>query len=328
MAAGNKGKSPTENPQAGWLILMYRLPAKPAYQRVKLWRQLHAIGAVGLRNSAYVLPTRPENRDAFERILREIDRCDGDGLVCQSELIAGMRDDQLRALFNTARDREYEELTRDMRKLLQTIKRRKKITPDTAPAMVRLRQRLADIERLDFFAASGRRPAEALLAQLDHSPIVREEAAKTAAIPLRELTGKSWVTRQDIHVDRIACAWLIKRFVDPKGSLKFVSGKSYAPGPGEYRYDMQDGEFTHEGENCSFETLLVRARIADPALKAIGEIIHDIDLNDGKFGHAETPGIAHVIAGICRTQGSDEARVARGQKLFDDIYEQFRRRKP
>jgi hypothetical protein len=157
---------------------------------------------------------------------------------------------------------------------------------------------------------------------------VREEAAKTAAIPLRELTGKSWVTRQDIHVDRIACAWLIKRFVDPKGSLKFVSGKSYAPGPGEYRYDMQDGEFTHEGENCSFETLLVRARIADPALKAIGEIIHDIDLNDGKFGHAETPGIAHVIAGICRTQGSDEARVARGQELFDDIYEQFRRRKP
>ena len=121
---------------------------------------------------------------------------------------------------------------------------------------------------------------------------------------------------------------LIKRFVDPKGSLKFVSGKSYVPGPGEYRYDMQDGEFTHEGDNCSFETILTRARITDPALKAVGEIIHDMDLNDGKFGHPETPGIAHVIAGICQTQGSDEARVARGKELFDDIYEQFRRRKP
>jgi len=328
MAVGSKGKPPTENPKTGWLMLMYQLPAKPAYQRVKLWRQLQAIGAVGLRNSAYVLPTRPESRDAFERILLEIDRCGGDGLLCQSELIAGMRDDQLRALFNIARDREYEELTRDMRKLLQTTKRRKKITPDGAPAMVRLRQRLADIERLDFFAASGRRPAEALLAQLDHSAIVREEAAKTASPPLRDMTGKIWVTRQDIHVDRIACAWLIKRFVDPKGSLKFVSGKSYVPGPGEYRYDMQDGEFTHEGDNCSFETILTRARITDPALKAVGEIIHDMDLNDGKFGHPETPGIAHVIAGICQTQGSDEARVARGKELFDDIYEQFRRRKP
>jgi hypothetical protein len=141
------------------------------------------------------------------------------------------------------------------------------------------------------------------------------------------MTGKIWVTRRDIHVDRIASAWLIKRFVDPKGSLKFVSGKVHAPQPGEYRYDMQDGEFTHEGDNCSFETLLDRARIADPALKAIGEIIHDIDLNDGKFGHPETSGIAHVIAGICRTQASDEARVARGTELFDDIYEQFRRRK-
>jgi hypothetical protein len=307
-------------------MLIHQLPAKPAYQRVKLWRQLHAIGAVGLRNSAYVLPARPDTRDAFERILREIDRCGGDGLVCQSELVAGMRDDQLRALFNTARDKDYEALTRDMRKLLQTIKRKKKVTPDTAPAMVKLRQRLADIERLDFFAASGRRPAEALLAQLDHSAIVQKESTKTIAP--RDLTSKTWVTRQDIHVDRIACAWLIKRFVDPKGSLKFVSGKSYAPQPGEYRYDMQDGEFTHEGDNCSFETLLTRARIADPALKSIGEIIHDMDLNDGKFGHPETSGIAHVIAGICRTQGSDEARVARGKELFDDIYEQFRRRKP
>jgi len=326
MASRTKKNATRDGTRPGWLMLMHQLPAKPAYQRVKLWRQLHAIGAIGLRNSVYVLPSQPDARDAFEHILREIDLCGGDGVLCQSELVAGMRDDQLRALFNTARDKDYDLLARDMRKLLQTIKRKKKVTPDTAPAMVKLRQRLADIERLDFFAASGRRAAEALLAQLDHSAIIRKETASIAAIGPRDLTGKTWVTRQDIHVDRIACAWLIKRFVDPRGSLKFVSGRSYLPQPGEYRYDMQDGEFTHEGDNCSFETLLARARITDPALKSIGEIIHDIDLNDGRFGHPETPGIAHVIAGICRTQGSDEARVARGKELFDDIYEQFRRK--
>jgi hypothetical protein len=139
------------------------------------------------------------------------------------------------------------------------------------------------------------------------------------------LAGKVWVTRRDIHVDRIACAWLIRRFIDPKAVLKFVPTKQYQPRANEFRYDMQDGEFTHEGDNCSFETFLLRAGISDPALKAIAEIIHDIDLKDGKFGHPQTPGIAHVIAGICRTQGDDEARVARGTELFDDIYEQFRR---
>ena len=135
----------------------------------------------------------------------------------------------------------------------------------------------------------------------------------------------NWITKEHIRVGRMGCAWLIKRFVDPKGVLKFVAGKSYLPAPREYRYDMKDGEFTHEGDNCSFETLLLRARLTDPALKAISEIIHDMDLKDGKFGHPETPGIAHVISGICRAQGTDEARVARGQELFDHIYEQFRR---
>jgi hypothetical protein len=106
-----------------------------------------------------------------------------------------------------------------------------------------------------------------------------------------------------------------------------VPGRQYQPLPGEYRYDIQDGEFTHEGDNCSFETLLARAGIRDVALTTIAEMVHDMDLKDGKFGHPETAGIAHVIAGICRTQGSDEARVARGRELLDDVYEQFRKRR-
>jgi len=91
------------------------------------------------------------------------------------------------------------------------------------------------------------------------------------------------VTRRDIHVDRIACAWVIKRFIDRQGTLKFVPTKQYKPLPGEYRYDMRDGEFTHKGDKCSFEVLVIRAGIKDPALKAIAEVVHDIDLKDGKL---------------------------------------------
>ena len=306
-------------------MLVHQLPAKPAYHRVKIWRLLQEAGAISLKNSVYVLPASDEARTTFAKLLREIERHHGDGLLYEAELVAGMRNDQLRALFNAARDTDYHAVATELRRLSQAWKKARKPKGDPAVALARINQRLAALGKIDFFGASGRTVAEALLARLEHSAIIRALGAEanTRPLTLAGLSGKTWVTRQDIHVDRIACAWLIKRFVDPKGTLKFVPGKQYQPQPGEYRYDMQDGEFTHEGDDCSFEVLLRRAAISDPALKAIAEIVHDMDLKDGKFGHPETSGIAHVISGICRTQGADEARVARGKELFDDIYEQF-----
>ena len=240
-----------------------------------------------------------------------------------------MRDDQVRALFNAARDTEYDALTAELRQLAQAWKKAKKPKTDPVAALARLSERLAHLAGIDFFGASGRRSAEALLAELEHSAIARTNipAGKPPRLHPADMTGKMWITRRDVHVDRIACAWLIKRFIDPNAVLKFVATKHYEPRANEFRYDMQDGEFTHEGNRCSFETLLNRWGRPDPALQAIAEIIHDIDLKDGKYGRAETTGIAHVISGICRTQGDDETRVARGSELFDHIYEQFRRRK-
>ena len=315
-------KSNTRKPMR-WLILAHHLPAKPAYQRVKVWRNLQVIGAQNLKNAFYVLPVTIENRTALGRILRDIEQADGEGVIGEAELVAGMRDDEMRRLFNTAREKDYRGLAANIRKLLQGKGRSQKSPLEAAPVLVKLRQRLADIRRIDFFESSGRAAAEALLTQLEHSHIVCRLPAKKENA--RILKGKTWVTRQDIHVDRIACAWLITRFIDPEGKLKFVSGAQYLPQPGEYRYDMKDGEFTHEGDDCSFEVLLRRARIKDPTLKAIGEIVHDIDIQDGKFARPQAAGISHVISGICRTQISDEARVEKGRELFDGIYEQFRR---
>jgi hypothetical protein len=231
----------------------------------------------------------------------------------------------VRSLFNAARDTDYDTITAELRRLAQAWKKSKKPKSNPTAALARLNQRLSQLGEIDFFGASGRTAAEALLAELEHSGIIRGDSATQKPAAPADLTGKVWVTRRDIHVDRIACAWLIRRFIDTKAVLKFVPTKQYQPRANEFRYDMQDGEFTHEGDQCSFEILLLRAAICDPALQAIAEIIHDIDLKDGKFGHPQTSGIAHVIAGICRTQGDDEARVARGTELFDDIYEQFRR---
>jgi hypothetical protein len=294
---------------------------------VKIWRKLQEAGAIALKNSVYVLPGNAGSHAAFADILQEVERGGGDGLIYEASLVGGLSDEQLRTLFNRARDADYQAIAAELRLLSQAWKKRKKPKADPVQALSRLAQRLSDLGRLDFFGAQGRRPAEALLSQLEHSTIRRGETAPPVArIAPADMRGKVWVTRRDIHVDRIACTWLIKRFIDPRGTLKFVAGPQYQPRPGEYRYDMPDGEFTHEGDNCSFETLLAQSAIRDAALRAIAEVVHDIDICDGKFGHPETPGIAHVISGICRTLGDDEARVARGGELFDGIYEQFRRR--
>jgi hypothetical protein len=136
-----------------------------------------------------------------------------------------------------------------------------------------------------------------------------------------------WVTRTGIHIDRIASAWLIRRFIDPEARFKFVPSKGYGPQKNELRFDMFDADFTHDGELCTFEVLLRDFGITDPALKPLGEIVHDIDLKDAKFSRPEGAGIDHLVAGIAWTQPDDEGRLAQGGALFDALYGYFRRRK-
>lgn len=310
--------------EARWLVLVHQLPAKPAYHRVKVWRRLQDAGAVSLRNSVYALPNSASAHTVMVDLLTEIERHGGDGLLYEAKVVAGMRDDEIRAIFNASRDTDYHAILANLRQCALRWKQARKTKDDPVQSLARISARLSGVTKIDFFGASGRSAAEALLAELEHSAIAKSKPEGRARRAV-DMTGKTWVTRRDIHVDRIACAWLIKRFIDPQATLKFVPTKQYKPLPDEYRYDMQDGEFTHEGDKCSFEVLVLRTGITDPSLKAISEIVHDIDLKDGKFCRPETQGISHIVSGICRTQGDDGARLVRGNELFDDIYEQFRR---
>ena len=138
-----------------------------------------------------------------------------------------------------------------------------------------------------------------------------------------ELKGKVWVTRSGVRVDRMASAWLIRRWIDPKATFKFVEGAGYAPAKSEVRFDMFEAEFTHEGERCTFEVLVQMLGLDDPALQCIAEIVHDIDLKDGKFGRVETSGIASVLSGIVSAVDDDLQRIQRGCQLFDDLYRAF-----
>ncbi|MER9632837.1 chromate resistance protein ChrB domain-containing protein [Mesorhizobium sp. M0228] len=320
-----------ETTEQRWLLLIHRLPSKPAYFRVKIWRRLQGIGAVAVKSTVYALPANAETQEDFEWLLKEIVAGGGEAMVCEARLVDGLSDAEVQALFDAARDADYAEIAKEARGLAAEIGAN--ATPEkraeTRSQLGRIRKRLAEVDTIDFFAATGRLAVEALLAELETHLVedrpMTEESKATE--PITDLKGRIWVTRRDVHVDRMACSWLIRRFIDPDAVIRFVPGKSYAAKPGELRFDMFDGEITHEGDRCSFEVLLTRAGLDDPALQAIAEIVHDIDLKDGKFGRDETTGIASLIAGIAMTNKGDEQRIAQGGPVFDNLYQYFRQKR-
>ena len=328
-----KRKEQASAAAAPWLLLIHQLPPKPAYPRVKIWRRLQGLGAVSVKNSVYVLPAGEQALEDFQWLLREIEQGGGDGLVCEAHLVDGLGDQEVRALFDAARDADYEVLAAELRALAAASEGSTKaeMRPDATSQLRRLRRRFAEIVAVDFFGATGRLIVEALISSLEarFADDERPAAGEGARAPRRaeDLLGRTWVTRRGVHVDRIACAWLIRRFVDAKAKFKFVSGRDYGPEDGELRFDMVKAEFTHEGDMCSFEVMIDRLGLSDPALRAIAEIIHDIDLKDAKFGREETAGIAHVIDGIVMAQKDDLARIERGSAVFDDMYAYFRKKR-
>jgi hypothetical protein len=190
-----------------------------------------------------------------------------------------------------------------------------------ANQIARLRQRLSELEAIDFFGAPGREIAEGVVSAMEArmKPIEPREPAKPT-LRREDYVGRTWVTRSGIKVDRMASAWLIRKLIDPQARFKFVPAKGYRPQQGELRFDMFDAEFTHDGDLCTFEVLLERFGLDDPALRAIAEIVHDVDVKDAKYGREEASGVGQVVAGIAAAHPDDEARLERGAALFDDLY--------
>jgi hypothetical protein len=193
--------------------------------------------------------------------------------------------------------------------------------------LAKLSKRFAAVAKIDFFDTKDRRSASEALKEMENrlrSPTV-QPGVPTPPVDREQFHGRTWVTRQGIFVDRIASAWLIRHFIDPEARFKFVAPQGYRPKSGELRFDMFDAEYTHEGDRCTFESLLRRFALGDPALAQIAEIVHDIDMKDGKFNREDAPGIERVLAGIAAAYPDDGARLERGSQLFDELYALLRR---
>ena len=315
-----------------WLLLIHQIPPRPAYLRVKVGRRLQGLGAVAIKNSVYVLPRTDQSLEDFQWVRREIVAGGGDATVCEARFVEGLIDAEVEGLFNAAREADYAALLEEARRLERSRGRSKRHAPpapeEARQALLRVRKQLAEAAAIDFFRAPGREGVEGLLAGIEARlrPAPAAPANGRPAAP-HDVRARTWVTRRGVHVDRIASAWLIRRFIDPEARFKFVPGPEHAPEAGEVRFDMFQAEFTHDGNLCTFEVLRRHFGLKEAALRHLGEIVHDIDLKDTRFSRPEAPGLDRLIAGIAMRHEDDEARLAEGAAVFDSLYQYFKRKR-
>lgn len=303
-----------------WLLLLYALPARKGSSRVSLWRQLKKSGAIALKTSTYVLPDEPPHRERFQWLAQQVRQGGGDATLIYATDIEGTSDEEMMRLFNAARAEEYAAFSGAVGEFISM--NRRKPAENFASELERFATRFEEIRQIDFFDAPQ---AEDARMQLERARALHaKKRPQPAVLSIKKFLGRTWLTRPRPEIDRVGSAWLIRRFIDPKARFVFASDpKQY---PEALPYDMADVEFSHHGDDCTFETLVKRFDLDDPALRQIAEMIHAADIDDGKFARVEAIGIDRVLKGWGRLGLSDEALVEKGSECFDALYEYLRKK--
>jgi hypothetical protein len=297
-----------------WLLLLVSLPPRPSSLRVRAWRRLRALGAVPVKSSAYLLPYSPDRYEQFQWLAQEIQKDGGEATLLKVDRIENMKQGDVIRLFQEARNADYARLAERYQRLL---KGRRARLDEELGRLAREMQRLGDI---DFFDAPAKRDAQRARETVEiRLAAPREHSGQhPAPLDLGALKGRRWATRPRPHVDRIASAWLIKRFIDPSADFLFAPAEEL---PAEaIPFDMAGVEFGHQGDDCTFETILRRSGLRDRKLAAIAEIVHEADLRDQKYRRDEARGIDLALRGLLSAVKDDHEVLAYGMTLFDGLY--------
>jgi hypothetical protein len=306
----------TEMRRSSWLLFLYGLPTQSKTARVNLWRKLKKFGAVQ-RTSAYILPDEPTHLERFQWLAKQVRDDGGEASVVQTTRIDGLEDAEIVRLFQTGREEDYKTLASDIQ---ATLKRVKRGSPEFAACLEKFQRRFQELKAIDYFDSPKGKSVEATLHRASAHDTRNSKSARK--LDAKDFHGKIWLTRPRPEVDRVGSAWLIKKFIDPEA--RFVFATKPTEHASAIPFDMSDVEFTHQGDACTFETLLRRFAIADKAAKALGEMVHDADLEDGKFGRVECIGLEAMFKGLGKTSLSDEEILAKGFVCFDGLYENLR----
>jgi hypothetical protein len=281
---------------------------------VTVWRRLKQIGAISVAGGAQVLPARAECEEAFQGLAQEIRQTKGEAVVMRVDQFAGLTDAQLIELFQAARAAEYTELETDLKRLERAAKSKDRFR--LSEALERLQRKHSVIALIDYFECPAGTQVAARLAQIGQSLAPVPPAQVVTSALVADYQDKCWVTRPQPHVDRLACAWFIRRFINPKTVIRY----SLQPEAGEVSFDMEPADFGHQGNLCSFETLRLAFGLDDPGLRALAEIVHDIDLHAEVYRRPETHGVLTILSGWRLANLSDSELETRGVALFEGLY--------
>lgn len=303
-----------------WLVFSYSLPSGGrSSPRVALWRRLQRLGAVCLAGGAYVLPVREDCVEAFQWLAQEVREAKGDALVMRVDKFEGPSDSQLVELFRDARKVDYQKISFQVSELGKVIgpKTKAKSLAGLLHKLKKLRRQHAEIAHVDFFESPEGSRVALRLSKLQQALFPEERSpVRVAQASLISYRSKRWVTRPRPHVDRLACVWLIRRFINPKAIIRYSTN----PKPEEISFDMAKSHFGHVGNFCTFETMITAFRLDDPGLRSIAEIVHEIDLRDGRYARPETAGIDAILKGWLLAGLSDVELESRGTALFEGLF--------
>jgi hypothetical protein len=307
-----------------WLILVHQLPPTPSNLRVRTWRRLQELGAVAVKQSVYVLPDTAGTREDCEWLKVEIEGAGGEASVYSANHLDAAGESALIDQFRHATQQAYAELAGELQRIRRADSSRQGRS-QRRRHLARYRQRLAAIERVDFFGGAGRDRVVTLLGDLDAAvPSAAQGMNRQLAAEPGDAVGyagRLWVTRPRPGVDRMASAWLIRRFIDSTARFGFMTDVKTAGDA--VPFDMFGGGFGHEGDRCTFETLTSRFGVRDAAVARISEIVHDLDFKDGKFGAPESATLGMAIDGLQLSSADDNVLLEQGMTLFEAFYRSF-----
>ncbi len=314
-----------------WLLIFYSVPSNPVSNRMKIWRKLAKTGAVQLKGAVYILPASEEHEEFLQWLIGEVKSMGGDGAFVKTAEIKTMADNDIIRLFATQADEEYSRLE----KALEVIERkvqsiRKGSRSDEgkrlADQAAKIAKEAEEIGKRDWFNSPV---GQSIKKQLQALEIGLREAGKKSPDEvftieprhMRDYQGKTWATRKKPFVDRMASAWLIRRFIDPKSSFRFIDEREIGSlDASTVAFDVRGAQFTHIGDLCTFEVLIKSFGIKDKAIKKIAEIVHDLDVKDEKYAKPEANGIEDILSGIRKSSKDDTAMLEQGMRVFEMLY--------
>ncbi len=320
-----------------WLLFFYSIPATPVNNRVKVWRKLQKTGAVQLKGGVYILPYAEEHHEALQWMLAELPGLKGEGLLLKTDNIEPLQQEDIVGLFNDQRQPQYQKIAKKIDEFSGRLRNLRKGGKDKkAISLFRQYEKIVaefqTVQQRDFFQSDMGKDVAAQLGtlrkQLEEFSAVEKDHTGAISTPLpngRNITnfsGLIWLTRKRPFVDRMASAWLIRRFIDPKASFLFrdESELKALTSELEVSYDVRNGDFTHIDDLCTFEVLTKSFGLVDKGLDALSRIVHDIDIKDGKFSAPEAHVIEMIIKGIRNRALPDSETLEQGMAIFEALY--------